>query len=73
MIDFARRPASSSMEEVSAWASTLTEEVRAPTVTKAPQEAHAEGLRASPPQSALRADSSSIEEEQSLTFKVFAQ
>jgi len=52
------------MEEVSACASTLTEEVRAQPMQVSPQEAHPQGRRASPPQSSLRDDSSSIEEEQ---------
>lgn len=51
---------SSSMEEVVA---KRPEEVRATTVKDKPQAAHLEEKRASPPQSALRADSSSIEEE----------
>jgi very-short-patch-repair endonuclease len=51
---------SSSMEEVAA---KRPEEVRAPVVKKEPREASPSTSRASPPQSALRADSSSIEEE----------
>ena len=55
--------ASSSMEEVPA---KRAEEVRPPATTTEPHEAHSSPPLASPPQSALRADSSSIEEEQGL-------
>jgi len=59
------------MEEVAA---KRPEEVRAPTVKKEPLEAHSASPLASPPQSVAGAtDSSSIEEEHSLPFKVFAQ
>jgi len=51
---------SSSMEEVAA---KRPEEVRALTGKEEPQVAHLVHKRATPPQSALRADSSSIEEE----------
>jgi very-short-patch-repair endonuclease len=53
-------PTSSSMEEVAA---KRPEEVRAPKVKMKPHKANPKRQRASPPQSALRADSSSIEEE----------
>ncbi|MBX3430598.1 MAG: endonuclease domain-containing protein [Hyphomonadaceae bacterium] len=53
---------SSSMEEVAA---QRPEEVRAPAVKTKPHEAHPSKPLGSPPQSALRADSSSIEEERS--------
>jgi very-short-patch-repair endonuclease len=56
------RATSSSMEEVAA---KRPEEVRAPAVKNEPREAAPSTSRASPPQSALRADSSSIEEERS--------
>jgi very-short-patch-repair endonuclease len=56
------RLTSSSMEEVAA---KRPEEVRAPAVKKEPHEATPHNLRASPPQSSLRVDSSSIEEERS--------
>jgi very-short-patch-repair endonuclease len=55
------RITSSSMEEVAA---KRPEEVRARSIRKEPPEAHPATPLASPPQSALRADSSSIEEEQ---------
>jgi very-short-patch-repair endonuclease len=51
---------SSSMEEVAA---KRPEEVRAPAAKNVPHEAHPSRAVATPPQSALRADSSSIEEE----------
>ncbi len=54
--------ASSSMEEVAA---KRPEEVRPPSLKNEPREAHSSPLLATPPQSALRADSSSIEEERS--------
>jgi hypothetical protein len=57
------------MEEVAA---QRPEEVRPPSITTEPREAHSSSPLVSPRQSALRADSSSIEEEQLLTFKVFA-
>ena len=53
---------SSSMEEVAA---KRPEEVRPPTMKKKPPEALSQSPLVSPPQSALRADSSSIEEERS--------
>jgi very-short-patch-repair endonuclease len=53
---------SSSMEEVAA---KRPEEVRAPSLKKAPHEARSFAPLASPPQSSLRDDSSSIEEERS--------
>ena len=54
------RKTSSSMEEVAA---KRPEEVRAPTAKNEPHEAHSSSLAATPPQSSLRDDSSSIEEE----------
>jgi hypothetical protein len=51
------------MEEVAA---KRPEEVRALQVNEKPPLAHLQGRRASPPLSALRADSSSIEEERGL-------
>lgn len=63
---------SPSMGEVSACARTLTERVRAPSLTTMPQEAVLQEQRASPPQSALRADSSPIEGEQTRVSKVDA-
>ena len=51
---------SSSMEEVAA---KRPEEVRPPSLNDEPREAHSARPLASPPQSALREDSSSIEEE----------
>ncbi|MEZ5961918.1 MAG: DUF559 domain-containing protein [Hyphomonadaceae bacterium] len=53
---------SSSMEEVAA---KRPEEVRPRSLKQKPSEAHSSPPLASPPQSALRADSSSIEEERS--------
>ena len=57
---------SSSMEEVAA---KRPEEVRAPALKTKPHEAHPKQKRASPPQSSLRADSSSIEEERGAWVK----
>jgi hypothetical protein len=58
------------MEEVAA---KRPEEVRPSTVKNEPREAYSATPLASPPQSSLRDDSSSIEEEQALTFKVRVQ
>lgn len=59
-------PTSSSMEEVAA---KRPEEVRAVSVKMKPHEARRSPVRASPPLSALRADSSSIEEERGAWLK----
>ena len=56
----ALRPTSSSMEEVAA---KRPGEVRALPVKVVPREAHSATPMASPPQSSLRDDSSSVEEE----------
>ena len=56
----AHQTTSSSMEEVAA---QRPEEVRAPNLKNEPSRAHSSRAVAAPPQSALRADSSSIEEE----------
>ncbi|WP_395644544.1 endonuclease domain-containing protein [Terricaulis sp.] len=58
---------SSSMEEV-ARAQRGSEEVRPPAITNEPHEARPSTFEGAPPQSALRADSSSIEEERAPHF-----
>jgi hypothetical protein len=68
----AMRPTSPSMGEVSVCVSTLTEGVRAPALTTKPPEAVLPSQLSSPPQSALRADSSPIEGEQTQISKVIA-
>ncbi len=68
----AHNQSSPSMGEVSACASTRTEGVRALASPMMPQEAILQAQRASPPQSALRADSSPIEGEQTRMLKVNA-
>jgi hypothetical protein len=60
-VNLAAHQTSSSMEEVAA---KRPEEVRAPNSKKKPSWAHSSRPLASPPQSSLRDDSSSIEEEQ---------
>jgi hypothetical protein len=69
MIGLKLSPTSSSMEEVAA---KRPEEVRPPMMENEPPEAHPSTSLGSPPQSALRADSSPIEGEQTQIFKVMA-